>query len=392
MSSLANLNSKYSVERNQTLMGVLLLGPKDHYGLLSFSEGVNLMGEGYRAVAESPTKLSNPRTRTNTREGFRLTVHQGVVPSKNAAFASARGERVSETTEQQKYPSRGAPVFTLFDASSAELSMVMIGEPKAPGYEDIEGIGSFQTACCAAYGTDLVAAPGASKVGVLGSGAQAILHLAALAACRQISSVSVYSPTESNRAEFARRMSAALGLEVRAYDNARSVVEEAEILLVCTNANVPVFDGDWLQEGAHVTSIVHSNKELLEAGLVKTMRQEIDDQTLRRSALLVTTSLVQEELDRPAVLYGAAQRSVFAWESVVEIADILSKKADLAAVHANKGITFLHNAAGWAIGGASLLAGYYDKAIALGKGLQLDEIPSLERDSATAASELSSVT
>lgn len=360
-------------------MGVLVLGPDVHRGMISLGEGVELMGRGYAAVAASSTKLSNPRTRTNTPGGFRLTVHQGVDPTSASAFASARGERVAPAGQSQSYPGRGVPVFSLFSTETAELLMVMIGEPKAPGYEDVSGIAAFQTACCAIYGTDVAAHPDASVVGVLGSGAQAILHLAALAARRDVKEAYVYSPTPQKRSVFAERMTGQLGIPVHACDDARAVVERAEILLVCTNSNVPVFDGDWLQSGAHVTSIVHSNKEMLEAGLVQSMRQEIDDRTLERADVLITTTRAQEELDQPAVLYGAAQRGVFDWESVIEIPEILNGSRSIEEVHKRAGITFLHNAAGWALGGAPLLRGFYDKASELGRGETLD-IPELERE------------
>lgn len=358
---------------------MLLLTPKDHFGLLSFAEGVELMRAGYEEEASAPVKLSNPRTRTNTPEGFRMVVHQGVTPSRDGAATGIRAEKVQiQENGIQKYIGRGRPVFVVYDTNTAELLMIMIGEPKPQGYEDVHAMAGFQTACCAAYGTSLVASPNARKVGILGSGGQARLHLGALASSRDIDSVVVYSPNKDHRENFASEMGRLLGLQIAAVDNTEAVIENSDLLLVCTNSNVPVLDGKQLKDGTHVTSIVSSNKELLQAGLVKKMRQEVDDETLRRAGLIVTTSKEQEELDQPEVLWGAAQRGVFSWDKVASVADVLSNRKLLSETHQNKEITFFKNAGGWGIGAGAFFHGYYDKAREAGVGTVLDGLEGFE--------------
>ena len=354
-------------------MTVLILKPEDHRGLLSFAEGVNLMQIGFEDFAKSRVKLSNPRTRTNTPEGFRMTVHQGVSPSMHGACTSARGERVEILSDgKQKYIGRGRPVFTLFDEQTPDLLMVMIGEPRARGYEDYFCIAGYHTACAAILGTNLMARPDATRVGILGSGAQAVMHLAALAETRSISEALVYSPTASNREKFSREMEAKLGFPIKAVQTSDEVVEFSEILLVCTNSNVPVMDGSRLRPGTHVTSIVHSNKEMLQAGLIKKMRQEIDDETLRRSDLIVTANMAQEELDQPEILYGAIQRGVIQREKVLEIKDLITAQVSVSEVHRKGGITFFKNPGAWGIGAGALFRGFYTRACEAGVGLKLD--------------------
>lgn len=277
---------------------------------------------------------------------------------------------------QQRYVGRGRPVFSLFDTETANLLMVMIGEPKPEGYADVHGMGGFHTGCCAAYATDLMARPTASRVGVLGSGGQARFHLEALAAARPLKEVVVYSPTQAHREAFARTMSDRLGIPVRAVSSTEAVLEASEILLICTNSNVPVLDGAKLRPGTHVTSIVHSNKEMLQSGLLKKMRQEIDDTTLSRSRLIVTTSREQEELDQPEVLYGAAQRGVIAWENVKTVADLILGNVQLP--DDPDAITFLHNPGGWGIGAGAFFRAFYDRAREKGVGIPIPDVDGSE--------------
>ena len=86
---------------------MLLLTPKDHFGLLSFAEGVERIRAGYEEEASASVKLSNPRTRTNTPEGFRMVVHQGVTPSHGGAATGIRAEKVQiQENGIQKYIGR----------------------------------------------------------------------------------------------------------------------------------------------------------------------------------------------------------------------------------------------------------------------------------------------
>ena len=78
-------------------------------------------------------------------------------------------------------------------------------------------------------------------------------------------------------------------------------------MIVCaTNSNVPVFDGNWLVPGQHVTSIVSSNIGLKKSGYVNEMRREIDERTLERADILMTNVWGQEELDKTAVFWEAS--------------------------------------------------------------------------------------
>jgi ornithine cyclodeaminase/alanine dehydrogenase-like protein (mu-crystallin family) len=354
-------------------MTVLLLRPEDHRGLLTFAEGVKLMHTGFENFAKSRVNLSNPRTRTNTPDGFRMTVHQGVTPSMRGACTSARGERVKVLPDgRQKYVGRGRPVFCVFNSETADLLMIMIGEPRARGYEGYFCIAGYHTACAAMVGTNMMARPDAKRVGVLGSGGQAVMHLAALAETRSVLEAAVYSPTRANRERFAREMTTKLGFPVRAAQSTDEVVEFSEILLVCTNSNVPVLDGAKLRPGTHVTSIVHSNKEMVQAGVIEKMRQEIDDETLRRADLIVTANMAQEELDQPEVLYGAMQRGVIRREKVMELKDIFTGNASVSEVHRRGGLTFFKNPGAWGIGAGALFRGFYDRARERGVGLPLD--------------------
>ena len=116
---------------------------------------------------------------------------------------------------------------------------------------------AMPTACASMVGTDLLARKDCRVAGVFGAGDQAKMHLLALTCIRKsIDKVRVFSQTRETREKFAAEMGAVLNIEVIAAETAAEVIDGADVILCATNSNVPVFDGNWLVPGQHVTSIV----------------------------------------------------------------------------------------------------------------------------------------
>ena len=158
----------------------------------------------------------------------------------------------------------------------------------------------------------------AKSVGLLGSGYQAETQLAAICAVRAIERVRIYSPTESNRASFAASQSRKLAINVTAVDSAQQAVEGAELVLASTNASSPVLDGNWLNEGCHVTSIVNSDQRI--------PRRELDDRTFARAAIVALGSLEQSKQDQAADIFQAIEAGALSWERVCEIGEVIVGK------------------------------------------------------------------
>ena len=118
-------------------------------------------------------------------------------------------------------------------------------------------------------------------------------------------------------------------MDVTPVDTAfREAVENMDIVLTATNSNVPTFDGDWLSPGAHVCSLVSSNKGLQRAGFIKEARREIDDTTLKRADVVVCNSIEQDKLDRTAIIWGAAEEGIISWDKVADLAQVMRGEAE----------------------------------------------------------------
>jgi ornithine cyclodeaminase/alanine dehydrogenase-like protein (mu-crystallin family) len=139
-----------------------------------------------------------------------------------------------------------AYMIMLFDSQNGQLLAVMAGDD----------LNVFRTEVPAGVGCRLLARPGSTMVGMLGSGRQARGQLAMLRhALPALERVRVYSPTPEHRVAFALEMTERLGMPVEAVGEPRAAVAEADVVGITSNAAGPVLETSWLNPGALVISI-----------------------------------------------------------------------------------------------------------------------------------------
>jgi alanine dehydrogenase len=347
---------------------VLLLRPEDTRGLISMSEAIEATEAAFREWGLN-RGLNAPRRRIHAPSGVRVSVHQGAAPAQGATGLFTHCEYVRPLTEHQLYSNIGHPAYVLYSAENGELDAIVIGELTCRELPDVKALTGVRTAATSVVGTRLLANPGEVNVGLYGGGQQSKLHLAGLLATMPIKSVKLYRRDAEQRAKFAAEMSETLGLPIEAVDTPRECLRGVEVVLAATNTSVPVFDGEWLEAGQHVTSIVGSNVGLVEGGFAGRKRREIDDATLRRADLLVVASREQVVQDQQGDLYDPAQQGVISLDDLVDLGSILAGKA-LGRTSAEQ-ITVYKNNAGQGIADVAIGALVVTKARERGLGLEL---------------------
>jgi alanine dehydrogenase len=154
-------------------------------------------------------------------------------------------------------------VFGLYDAESGRPLALLDGASMNPR----------KTGAAGAVGIDALARPDASSLAVLGSGAQARGQVRAAVTVRDFDRIDVYSPTKAHREAFAGEMNEELDVTVAAVASSAAAVEAADVVITATTADDPVFDGDLLKDGAHVTAM----------GQYAPDKREVDATTIKRA-------------------------------------------------------------------------------------------------------------
>jgi alanine dehydrogenase len=304
-------------------MQPLLVNPTEIRGIVTMSEAVEAVRLGFREWGEN-AQLNAPRRRIHIPTGVRVSVHQGGVPAAMATGLMTHCEWVKPMAEEQVYPRLNHPVIVLYDSAEGELKGIIVGEITCAELPNNIAVTGLRTAATSAVGTDLLARPDATSLGIFGAAGQAKNHLLALMQVRRLKEVKVYSRNAENRRKFAEEMGPITNLNITPVSSPEETVRGVDIVLTATNSSVPVFDGNWLRAGQHVTTIVGSNVGLVKGGFTAAKRREIDDATLARSQVHGIVSVQQAIQDEQADIFDPVQRGVIHWEQLIEIGEILA--------------------------------------------------------------------
>jgi alanine dehydrogenase len=156
----------------------------------------------------------------------------------------------------------------LLDAATGELLAVLDGT-------SITGI---RTAAASAAATRALAHTDASTLAVIGAGAQAASHLAAMLAVRPVKQVRVAALTMDEADAFAARARGAHpGITVEPVADAREALAGADLVCTVTYSSQPVVDADWLEPGCHINAVGSHTPDA----------REIDGESMRRARVVV---------------------------------------------------------------------------------------------------------
>ena len=211
------------------------------------------------AIADALAALSAGRVVQPVRAVLPVAPHHGffaVMP----AYAGALGAKLVTFYPQNVGIHTHHAVIVLFKAETGEPLAMMDGRL----------ITEMRTAAASAVATQRLARPDASVLAVLGSGVQARSHLAALRLVRSFTDVRVWSPR--NAPAFAQRHG------VKAVASAADAVRGADVVVVATSATIPLLQGRWLSQGAHVNAVGATRPDWreLDDDLVTTARVFVD--------------------------------------------------------------------------------------------------------------------
>jgi ornithine cyclodeaminase/alanine dehydrogenase-like protein (mu-crystallin family) len=158
--------------------------------------------------------------------------------------------------------------YSLLDPASGAMLAMM----------DANYLTDIRTAATSAVATDLLARKNAATLAVFGSGRQAVAHLALLPCVRKFQQILVCGSGRSDLENFRVRMKLEYGIEITLAD-AERCAREADVICTCTSCSQPLFDGRWLRPGTHLNLV----------GAFQPHTQEVDDETVRRSRIIVDT-------------------------------------------------------------------------------------------------------
>ena len=346
----------------------LILQPEDTRGLISMAEAVEATETAFRDGSSYPG-VNAPRRRVHVPSGVRVSVHQGGTPTLGMTGLFTHCELVRPQAAEQLYDVIADPAYVLFDAETAALACIILGELTPSELPDTMVMTGLRTAATSAVGTKALARPDARTIGLFGAGSQSRYHLLALQAIRPLTQVKVYRRDAVERRRFAEEMTDVLQTEVVPVERPEDCVRGVDVVVAATNASVPVFEGRLLEPGQHVTSIVGSNVGLVQGGFTSRKRREIDDATVAAMDVIVAASREQVFQDQQGDLYDPVQNGLIRADQILELGDVLLGRAPGRTSPTQR--TLFKNNAGQGIADVAIASRVYQQARERGLGLEL---------------------
>jgi ornithine cyclodeaminase/alanine dehydrogenase-like protein (mu-crystallin family) len=201
------------------------------------------------ALAHAHADLSAGRASMPTRIGAQVAERDAVLAAMPAYLPSAGALTTKLVTlfpenAGTRLPTHQA-VIVAFDPET--------GEPLA--LLDGTAITAVRTGAASALSVRLLAPEDASTLAILGSGVQARSHARAIARVRRLQTIRVASREPEAVEALVGELRDELGVDVEAAGSYEEAVRGADLVAATTHSPQPVVEREWLEPGAHVTSV-----------------------------------------------------------------------------------------------------------------------------------------
>ena len=247
-------------------MPIRILSAADVRAALPMPQAIDAMRHAYSQLSAGKA-TAPPRQHISTDKGVTL-----IMP----AYLPAGGEfGIKVVSVYDDNPNLDLPRIT----ATVLVLDPTTGAPKA--FMDGSSLTAIRTGAGGGVAADLLARQDAKTVGLFGAGVQARAQLQAVMAVRNITCVNLISRTHASARQLATEISGWTDApEVNLVSTPRQVVEDADIVLCATTSGTPLFDGNTLQPGTHITAV----------GTFVPEKREVDTTTIRRAHRIVVDS------------------------------------------------------------------------------------------------------
>ncbi|MCD7955517.1 MAG: ornithine cyclodeaminase family protein [Lachnospiraceae bacterium] len=156
----------------------------------------------------------------------------------------------------------GAKIISVYPGNAAQgfpshQGVVLLFEGKngvPAAMADACAITEIRTAAASAAATDLLARKDSHKLAIIGSGAQARTHLAAMRTIREITEVTIWSYHKENAVKYAKEMSTKHPVPITVCNTVQEAVRDADIICTLCRTREPLLELGQVKPGAHINA------------------------------------------------------------------------------------------------------------------------------------------
>jgi alanine dehydrogenase len=189
------------------------------------------------------------------------------------------------------------------------MAKVLLNDPDSGlEFADLDGTHEtdFRTGAAGGLAAKYLARPEASRLGLIGAGAQAFTQVAAIVKVRPIREVVVYTRHLERAQAFAEEVTAIYGVPVRVAATPPEAVRDMDIVVTTTPSVSPVVMADWVSPGTQINAIGAdaAGKQELDPAILRVAKVVIDDWAQARHSGEINVPLSKGEIT-PEMIYGS---------------------------------------------------------------------------------------
>ena len=236
---------------------MLILSNEDIEKILPVGTCIEVLEQAYRDLGNG-LAATVPRydvfSPTQPGEFYEYKTMSGVLPGRNIAALRLNSSVVkwyekAGGIRKDKLPVAGGDKYV----GLVMLFSTETGEPLAifpDGY-----VQKLRVAGASAIAARYLARKDAKVMGLLGAGWQASAHLVTLSLVCNLKQVKVFSPTPESRRRFVTDLSGKVSAQLIESASAAEAIDGADMVICTTNSISPLFAGEALQPGMHVSCV-----------------------------------------------------------------------------------------------------------------------------------------
>lgn len=281
---------------------MLLLSRDDLRNLLSMGEAIDLVENGFLLLHQKKV-LMPPRS------VIPMPFHDGSLLMMPVLVEDEKKFLVTKIITVYPYNQQ------LFGYPALQgLNLIFEAENGTPvAILDANFLTALRTGAAGGVALRYLARKDAAVVTLFGAGPQARTQLEAACAVLPIKKCHLVSFRDSREKDFALEMGTRLGIEVLITEDGESAVSGADVVITATNSREPVFKGEWLRPGTHVTAI----------GSFKPEVRELDSETIRQSRVFVDSLEAAREEAGDIII--PVKEGVITWDRVeAELGEVIA--------------------------------------------------------------------
>jgi alanine dehydrogenase len=189
------------------------------------------------------------------------------------------------------------------------MAKILLNDPETGlEFADLDGthVTDFRTGAAGGLAAKYLSRPEASRLGLIGAGAQAHTQLAAILKVRAIKEIVVCDRHLDHAQAFADRVKAFYGIAARAVNVPAEAVRDLDIIVTTTPSTTPVVRREWVSPGTHINAIGAdaAGKQELDPAILKAAKVVVDDWAQASHSGEINVALAQGQIT-PEEIYGS---------------------------------------------------------------------------------------